>query len=142
MSEQIKVAIGTKTYDLVDKDGKMLGQITFNPSDTNIIERHAEVMRRLHKLEEEFRKSVRKTTVREDIAELDSIVYQQIDYLLNADVSKTIFSIMGPFSPLSNGQLFVENIMDAIGKIIQAEATNKSEIIKKKISKHTAKYHK
>lgn len=140
MSEQIKVADGTKTYDLVNQEGKLLGQLTFNPSDTNILERHAEVMKQLRKMEE-FSKTVRNTTVSEDMAELNRIVYEKIDYLLNADVSKTLFSIMGPFSPLANGQFFVENVMDAIAKVIQADTEKQSKKISNKIKKHTAKYH-
>ena len=142
MSEQIKVVDGSKTYDLVNQEGKLLGQLTFNPSDTNILERHAEVMKQLNKLKEDFGKTVRKTTVNEDIAEIDRIVYEKIDYLLNADVSKTLFSIMGPFSPLANGQFFVENVMDAIGNVIQADTEKQSKKIRQKIDKHTAKYHK
>lgn len=141
MSEQIKVADGTKTYDLVNQDGKLLGQLTFNPSDTNILERHAEVMKQLRKMEEDFSKTVRNTTVSEDMVELNKIVYEKIDYLLNADVSKTLFSIMGPFSPLANGQFFVENVMDAIAKVIQADTEKQSKKISNKIKKHTAKYH-
>lgn len=142
MSEQIKVADGTKTYDLVNHEGKLLGQLTFNPSDTNIVERHGEVMKQLYKMKEDFSKTVRKTTISEDLAEIDRIVYEKIDYLLNADVSKTLFSIMGPFSPLANGQFFIENVMDAIGKVIQADNAGKSKKIRQKIEKHTAKYHK
>ena len=142
MSEQIKVADGSKTYDLVNQEGKLLGQLTFNPSDTNILERHAEVMKQLNKLKEDFGKTVRKTTVNEDIAEIDRIVYEKIDYLLNADVSKTLFSIMGPFSTLANGQFFVENVMDAIGNVMQADTEKQSKKIRQKIDKHTAKYHK
>ena len=142
MSEQIKVVDGTKTYDLVNQDGKLLGQLTFNPSDTNIVERHAEVMKQLLNMKEDFSKTVRETTISEDLAEIDRIVYEKIDYLLNADVSKTLISIMGPFSPLANGQFFIENVMDAIGKVIQADTEKQSKKIRQKISKHTAKYHK
>ena len=142
MSEQIKLSDGLKTFDLVNQDGKLLGQITFNPSDINIVKRHAEVMNQLHKLKMDFGKKARKTTLSEDIAAIDKIVYDKIDYLLNADVSKTLFSVMGPFSPLANGQFFIENVMDAIGKVIQADNSARTENMRQKINKHTAKYHK
>ena len=140
MSEQIKVADGKKTFDLVNQDGKLLGQLTFNPSDTNILERHAEVMKQLRKLKEDFSKTVRNTTVSEDVAEIDRIVYEKIDYLLNANVSKTLFSIMGPFSLLANGQFFVENVMDAIAKVMRTDTEMQAKKINDKIKKHTAKY--
>ena len=140
MSEQIKVADGKKTFDLVNQDGKLLGQLTFNPSDTNILERHAEVMKQLRKLKEDFSKTERNTTVSEDVAEIDRIVYEKIDYLLNANVSKTLFSIMGPFSLLANGQFFVENVMDAIAKVMRTDTEMQAKKINDKIKKHTAKY--
>lgn len=142
MSEQIKIDNGLKTYDLVNLDGKLLGQLTFNPSDVNIVKRHTEVMRQLTELKKNFNKNVKESTISEDLAELDRIVYEKVDYLLGADVSKTIFSIMGPFSPLDNGQFFIENVMDAIGKVIQSESAKKAEKVRQKINKHTAKYHK
>lgn len=141
MSEQIKVTDGMKTFDVVNQEGKLLGQMTFNPSDTNILKRHAEVMKQLRKLEEDFSKTVRSTTIIEDMAELDRIVCEKIDYLLNADVSKTLFSIMGPFTPLANGQFFVGNVMDAIAKVIQADMGKQSKRISGKINKYTTKYH-
>ena len=142
MSEQIKVSNGRKTYDLVDENGKVLGQLTFNPSDTKIMERHAEVMRQLQKMKEDFAKSVRKSTIMEDLEEIDKIVYEKIDYLLNADVSKTLFSVMGPFSLLENGQFYVEHVLDVLGKVIQKDGNAKAKKINDKIKKYTAKYEK
>ncbi len=142
MSEQIKVSNGTKTYDLVNEEGKVLGQLTFNPSDTNILERHAEVIRQLDKMKVDFSKSVRKTTITEDLEEIDRIVYEKIDYLLNADVSKTLFSVMGPFSLLANGQFYVEHVLDVLGKVIQKDGNAKAKKINDKIKKYTAKYEK
>lgn len=142
MSDQIKIDGGLKTYDLVNHEGKLLGQLTFNPSDTNIVKRHGEVMEQLDKLKEDFSRSARKSAVSEDLAEIDRIVCEKVDYLLNADVSKTLFSIMGPFSPLASGQFFIENVMDAIGKVIQADNAGKAKKVKQKIDKYTAKYNK
>lgn len=142
MGEQIKIDSGMKTYDLVNLDGKLLGQLTFNPSDTNIVKRHREVMEQLDRLKEDFSRTARESTVSEDLAEIDRIVCEKVDYLLNADVSKTLFSIMGPFSPLASGQFFIENVMDAIGKVIQADNVGKAKKVRQKINKYTAKYHK
>ena len=51
MGNVIKIDDGYKTYDIVNQDDKLLGQFSFNPSDTNIIHRHAEVVEALEKLE-------------------------------------------------------------------------------------------
>lgn len=136
---KIKVDDGLKTYDIVNQNDELLGQLTFNPLDTNIVERHKEVMRQLQKLKTEFRKT-KKATLADDLARIDKIVYEKIDYLLNAEVAGTLFSIMGPFSLLSNGQFFVENVMAAIGQIINEESKKKSKTVEGKIRKYTEKY--
>ena len=51
MANKIVINDGYKTYDIENQDGKLLGQFSFNPSDTNIIHRHAEVVEALEKLE-------------------------------------------------------------------------------------------
>ena len=37
MGNVIKINDGFKTYDIQNQDGKLLGQFSFNPADTNII---------------------------------------------------------------------------------------------------------
>ena len=54
MSEQIKISDGFKTYDIVNQDGKLLGQFSFNPSDVNIVHRHAEVVKSLQNIAQEM----------------------------------------------------------------------------------------
>lgn len=141
MSEQIKIDNGLKTYDVVNKDGKFFCQITFNPTDTGIAKRYEEVKRRLFVLKNGSGRKLKKKSVVEQLNELDAIVYEQIDYLLGANVSESIFSITGPFSPLPNGQFFFENVLAAISQIIQAESKVNTAKVEEKINKYTNKYH-
>ena len=124
------------TYNIKDQDGREFGQFSFNPSDTDIVKRHKKVVEYLEKLD------IPET---EDMAEaletVDNIIYEKINYLLNADVASTFFSIMGPLSPLSNGQLFIESVLDAIGQAIQNETGERVKKVAVKIKKHTSKYH-
>lgn len=141
MSEQIKIDSGLKTYNVVDEDGRLFCQITFNPSDTGIAKRYEEVKRRLFVLRNGSSKKSKKKSIAEQLNELNAIVYEQIDYLLNANVSETIFSIMGPFSPLPSGQFFFENILESICQIIREESKINTAKVEEKISKYTKKYH-
>ena len=141
MSEQIKIDNGIKTYDIVDKNGKFFCQIEFNPSDTDFVKRYEEVKRRLSLLKNDFGKNTEKKSISVQLNELDAIVYEQIDYLLNAKVSESIFSIMGPFSPLSSGEFFFENVLNAISIIIKKEADKNTAKVEKRINKYTRKYH-
>ena len=141
MGNVIKINDGYKTYDIVNQDDKLLGQFSFNPSDTNIIHRHAEVVEALEKLELEISANKDETSLDEYFKAFEAVVYEKINYLLNADVAENFFSIMGPFSPLASGQYFIESVIDAIGQAISAETGARVKKINSKIQKYTSKYH-
>lgn len=141
MGNVIKINDGYKTYDIVNQDDKLLGSFSFNPSDTNIIHRHAEVVEALEKLELDISAKKDETSLDEAFKAVEAVVYEKINYLLNADVAENFFSIMGPFSPLASGQYFIESVIDAIGQAIQAETGERVKKINSKIKKHTSKYH-
>ena len=141
MGNVIKIDDGFKTYDIVNQDNKLLGSFSFNPSDTNIIHRHAEVVEALEKLELDISAKKDETSLDEAFKAVETVVYEKINYLLNADVAENFFSIMGPFSPLASGQYFIESVIDAIGQAINAETGARVKKINSKIQKHTSKYH-
>lgn len=141
MGNVIKINDGYKTYDIVNQDDKLLGSFSFNPSDTNIIHRYAEVVEALEKLELDISAKKDETSLDEAFKAVEAVVYEKINYLLNADVAENFFSIMGPFSPLACGQYFIESVIDAIGQAISAETGARVKKINSKIQKHTSKYH-
>lgn len=141
MGNVIKIEDGLKTYEIQNMEGKVLGSFSFNPSDTEIIHRHSEVVKSLEKLEMDISLKDEENDLEKALKEVEEVVYEKLDYLVGAEVSKTFFSIMGPFSPLANGQFFIENVIDAIGQAINAETGARVKKINSKIQKHTAKYH-
>lgn len=137
MANKIVINDGYKTYDIENQDGKLLGQFSFNPADTNIVKRHAKVVERLENLEI----SENKDDLVKSLDDIEKVIYEEINYLLDADVAESFFSIMGPLSPLASGQFFIESVLDAIGQAIQAETGERVKKINGKINKHTSKYH-
>lgn len=138
MGNKIVINDGYKTYDIENQHGEVLGQFSFNPSDTNIVKRHAEVIKSLEVIA--FPQNADKD-LENALNEVEKIVYEKINYLFGADVAKDFFSIMGPFSPTENGQFFIESVIDAIGQAIQIETGKRVDKIKGKIRKHTSKYY-
>jgi hypothetical protein len=127
------------TYDIKDKEGRLLGQFTFNPSDTDIVKRHEKVVSAFEKMEIP---DMNGENLAKGLEKIDSFIYEQINYLLDSkEVAESFFSIMGPLSPLSSGQFFVESVLDAIGQAIQMETGERVKKISGKIRKHTSKYH-
>ena len=140
MANKIIINDGLKTYDIENQDGKLLGQFSFNPSDTNIIHRYNDVVKSL----EEFAKQIDKkeeAEIEDILNEVEPLIFEKIDFLLNANISEKFFSIMGPFSPLESGKYYIESVIDAIGQAIQQETGKRVEKMNGKIRKHTSKYH-
>ena len=67
---------------------------------------------------------------------------KQIDYLFNSKVSQSFFSITSPFTVLANGEFYIENVLNAIGGLIEAETGKRFNKIKTKVDKYAKKYHK
>lgn len=141
MSNQIIIDDGFKTYELVNKDKKVLGVISFNPSDVNITQRYKKVVEELEKMEVASSKGDKADDLIESIRKTDEIIYEKINYLTNANIAETLFSIIGPFSPMPTGQYFVEYIMEVIGNIITQETGKRVKKMNKRIQKYTKKYH-
>lgn len=136
--KELLIDSGLCTYEIKDKEGRNFGSFTFNPSDLGIVKRHAEVVELFEKMnipnmtEDDFEKELEK---------INDFIFEKIDYLLDANVSDTFFSIMSPLSPLASGQFFVESVVDAIGQAIQNETGERLKKVALKIKKHTSKYH-
>lgn len=138
-SKEVIVDSGLCTYDIKDKEGRLLGQFTFNPSDTDIVKRHEKVVSAFEKMEIP---DMNGNNLAKGLEKVDSFIYEQINYLLDSeDAAESFFSIMGPLSPLASGQFFVESVLDAIGQAIQMETGERVKKISGKIRKHTSKYH-
>lgn len=138
-SKEVIVDSGLCTYDIKDKEGRLLGQFTFNPSDTDIVKRHEKVVSSFEKMEIP---DMNGNNLAKGLEKVDSFIYEQINYLLDSkDAAESFFSIMGPLSPLASGQFFVESVLDAIGQAIQMETGERVKKISGKIRKHTSKYH-
>ena len=140
MSNKITINTGVKTYDLVNEKDELLGQISFNPSDVNIAQRYKKVVEELEKMEVASNKGDKTDDLIKSIRKTDEIIYEKINYLTNANIAETLFSIMGPFSPMPTGQYFVEYIMEVIGNIITQETGARVKKMNKRIQKHTSKY--
>ncbi len=135
---QIKTDISLDEYEFVDTDGKVLFSVAFNPADINIIRRYEKVVEEIEKID--LSSFGEETAAALENAEKK--LGEQLDLLLNADVSNRIFSVMSPFTPLANGKLYAEEIIEKIGSVIEAETGKRLKKVQNRIGKYTAKYRK
>ena len=105
---------GSKVYNIKNKRGEILGKFTFRPSDTNIVNRYEEVVDFFNsfKIPEDTDQAIK-------VAEKE--MKDKMSYLIGGDAGEAFFSIMGPFSALASGELFVENVLGAVANVIERE---------------------
>lgn len=135
---KIIVDRGLEEYTIEDKKGNILGKFEMNPADMEIVKRYEEVADTISHIADNIDDSRDMVDI---LREMEEKVYKQIDYLFNAEVSQNFFSITSPFTVLASGEFFIENILNAIGKLIEAETGKRFERVQTKISKYTSKYH-
>lgn len=127
---------GSKTYTIKNKSGKVVGDFTFNPADTNIVKRYEEAVKRIDNL-----KSTDYPDSTEGLLKLSEDVKKEIDFIIGYD-SQPFFEITGVMSPLVTGEFFFENVISAIGKVIEIEMGKRVEKVKFKARKYSGKYRK
>ena len=114
-----------------------MGEFRFNPSDTNIIRRYEDVAKFLNEVDlSKYPEGV------EGMTQLEADMKKQILYLLNVGENCELFKIAGPMTPLVSGELYIENVMDAIKAVIEAETGERVKKARSRASKYTQKYHK
>ena len=137
-----------ETVRIKDHTGKVLSEFSFNPSDANIVGRYEEFVKGLEDLKNQiqaYEDSTDKESYDKNVGKLQVInegINEKVNYLLNADVAGSIFSVMGPLSPLPSGDYYFTFILDQIGKKITNATGARMQKIEMKVKKHTAKYHK
>lgn len=131
--ERIKIDDGSKTYEIVNQEDKVLGTFTFKPTDTNILKRHDELVDTLNGTLKDFEE---KPVTTDTIKDAQEIIIRAMDDFIGADTSSTFFSVCGPLTPMANGKLYIEVIMEAIGAVIEKETRKHM----KKVETHMNKY--
>jgi hypothetical protein len=136
MSEKMKLSVdtGSITVELEDKNGNVIGEFEFVPTDTDILKRFDAVVDAMNNLQ------MGDNPTAEAIVQASDTVREQFDYLLGGKVSDGIFAKCGPFTTVKSGNFFFEEVLEGIGNLI--ESTTKQRINKKlsKARKAAAKY--
>ena len=134
----LTVDTGAVTIEVTDKSGKHLGEFSFIPSDSDILNRYEQVVDFFNAIS--FPENMTKDQSMKALRQLGDDVRKQLDILLGAGVSDTLFASCGPLTPLENGDFFFENVMDGIGNLIAETTQQRLNKKMKKISAAVKKY--
>lgn len=136
--ERIQINDGCKEYEIVNQNGKVLGIFRFNPADTNIIEKYNAVIEELQKAV--FSKD--EGNGEEVLLAASGLIKKKMDELFGEDTSRTFFSITGPLTPLADGKLFAESILEGIGAAVEKETKARLKKVRARMDMYTGKYNK
>lgn len=129
---------GTQEYYFKNNLGEVFASVAFNPSDTGLFERYKGVAEYF----ENYDFTINEKDPSESIIKIDNDIKEQINKLLNKDVSDTLFSTYTPCTIFANGDLFAEVALKYLGKWMGAETTARFNKKAQKIKQYTAKYQK
>lgn len=132
---KLKVDTGAVTYRIYDADGEEIGKVKFTPTDTGIMERQKQVVDYLNSVQ--FREEL---DAAEQIVELDRNIREQFDYLFGRPVSKDLFALAQPLTPLENGDFFFDSILDAVGDVISKAYKERLDRKMQKVAEATKDY--
>lgn len=140
MAKQIKTAIESEEYEFLDASGKPLFTISFHASDIAIIHRYDDVVEYLNKMDTSTLSTAENTA--EELKKIEEELAQQLNKMFNADIAGPIYSVMSPFTPLASGKLYIEEIIEKIGALIESETGARLKKVQSRMNKYTAKYQK
>ena len=101
----------------------------------NIVDRYEEVVQfwRNYKMPEEDSIEAARKAEKE--------ISEKLSYLINADAEKAFFEILGPFSPMDDGKIFAEVVLDSVAYVIEKKLNTNVTKVQRRVNKYVAKYH-
>lgn len=137
-AKQIKTNVKAAEYEFLDADGKILFTIRFN-TDLDIARRYNRTVEFLNQMFSDIEKDDKKSDA--FFRKCDELK-EKLNELFNCDIATPIFSVMNPFSPLESGKFYIEEIIEKLGDIVEAEFDTRVKRVQSRQNKYTAKYHK
>lgn len=136
--EQIRINDGSKSYQLVNQDGKEIGIFTFNPADVGIVERYNSV---IESLSEVFKGLGAGEDPEAALAKASAEVKAKMDELFGYDTS-AFWAACAPLTPLDDGRLYIESVLEGVSGVIEAATSQRMKKVQKHIDKYTKDYRK
>ena len=131
---------GLVTYSL---NGKC--EVSFNPTDSNFVEKLYSAFEELDKKQEGYKAQIEKMTDKREIFEFakerDAEMRDIIDGVFEAPVSEAVFGGMNVYA-IDNGLPVWCNLMMSIMDEIDTTFSREQKLTNPRISKYTAKYQK
>lgn len=138
--KELNFESGLVTYSL---NGKC--EVTFNPTDSNFVERLYSAFEELDKKQEGYKARIEKMADKREIfnfaRERDQEMREIVDGVFDAPVSDTVFGGMNVYA-MANGLPVWCNLMLAVMDEVDSTYAREQKATNPRIAKYTAKYRK
>lgn len=139
--QEIKFDNGLVTYNI---NGKV--KVSFNPTDTNFVERLFSTFDQLDRQQEEYKKEVNDATDNKKVFEIarkrDAEMRGLIDSVFETSVCEPLFENMNVYSSMAGGLPVWCNLMLVILDIVQDGFKEQQKAIDPRVEKFVEKYRK
>lgn len=130
---------GAEEYVFKNKFGEEFARFSFNPADTNIIERYNKVVKFIS--ETTYFEDEEKTN-EEELIRMNHELEEQFNVLCGKNVSDGLFKIYAPLTLFADGTFYAEvcinKIAEFVEKALDVRLSNKKAKIRKEIAKNRA----
>ena len=133
---RLQINTGTKSYEIEDENGKLLGTIIIYPNDFNLGKRVKDAEKKILALVESA-ELIANEDVANDIYDLDCKIKEQLDYMFNNNVSETVFKGLNCLN-LNKGKYFIERFIEMIVPVITKELEASAKASNNRIDKYSS----
>lgn len=139
----MKIRTGKKRFPVENEFGEVLGYISFNPADPEILSRLYSLTDELEKLAKEYKatedhKNPLKTA--EAFIAISDKMRNRFDEAFLQPVSKLLFNDVSPLCALDDGSLVAESVLNEIANVMKPEIEKVQKATDARIKQYTAKY--
>ena len=135
----IKISTGIKCYDVENERGEIIGQIKFNPSDVNLInrvEKFEETINAIHtEINNTLSNNADENTIKSMLIKADETIKDSVDNMFGKGTSLTIFGNQNIFNEL-NGKTFLERFLESIIPVIKQDIEDSTSHRADKLNKY------
>lgn len=141
----MKIRTGKKRFPVENEFDEVLGYISFNPADPEILSRLYSLTDELEKLAKEYKTAENHTDplkTAEAFIAISDKMRNRFDEAFQQPVSKLLFNDVSPLCALEDGSLVAESVLKEITDVMKPEIEKVRQATDARIKQYTEKYEK
>ena len=131
---------GSRTFEIKNTKGAVIGEFTITPSDLGIYERFAKMQAEIEDIvkpiEEMSEDQYDLEHFTEATEEIKQRLYAAINKMFGSDEAEKLFGRLHPFTPV-NGQFYFARVLEVVGAQINATFEAETKLFGDNVKKYT-----